>query len=186
MGQAKAWLPFGDEAMLTRVVRRVAEAVAPVVVVAAPGQEVPPLPPGVDVVRDARPQRGPLQGLCAGLEALRGRADTAFLSSCDTPFLLPAFVRRLVELLGDCKLAVPHAEGRYHPLAAVYHLDVLGEVHRLLAEDRLRPGFLFDLMPTRLVSAAELTAVDPDLRSLRNLNTPEDYAAALRSLTEFG
>lgn len=184
MGQAKAWLPFGGEAMLTRIVRSVAEAVAPVVVVAGPDQEVPPLPPDVAVVRDARPQRGPLQGLCAGLEALLGRADVAFLSSCDAPFLRPAFIHRLVELLGDCRLAVPHAEGRYHPLAAVYHLDVLGEVRRLLAEDRLRPGFLFDLVPTRRVAAAELTTADPDLRSLRNLNTPEDYAAAPCALVE--
>ena len=57
MGRPKAWLPFGDEVMLTRVVRRLAEVVAPIVVVAAPGQEVPALPAEVEVVRD--PERGP-------------------------------------------------------------------------------------------------------------------------------
>src|SRR5438477_6955029 len=75
MGQPKAWLPFGPERMLPRVVRLLSEVVAPVVVVAAPDQEVPPLPPDVAVVRDAQPQRGPLQGLCAGLEALQGRCE---------------------------------------------------------------------------------------------------------------
>lgn len=44
MGRAKAWLPFGPERMLQRVVRLVREAVGPVVVVAAPGQECPPCP----------------------------------------------------------------------------------------------------------------------------------------------
>jgi molybdopterin-guanine dinucleotide biosynthesis protein A len=181
MGRPKAWLPFGDELLLPRVVRLASEVVAPVVVVAAPDQEVPPLPPDVAVVRDAQPGRGPLQGLCAGLEALAGRCDAAFLSSCDVPFLRPAFIRRLIELLGDDRIAVPHVEGRHHPLAAVYRLGVLDEVRRLLAADRLRPVFLFDAVPTRVVTAAELAAADPDLRTLCNLNTPADYEAAVRA-----
>ena len=111
MGQPKAWLAFGGELMLPRVVRLASEVVAPIVVVAAPDQELPPLPPSVAVVRDARPQRGPLQGVCAGLEALQGRCDAAFLSSCDVPFLQPAFIRRLIELLGDRRIAVPFFDG---------------------------------------------------------------------------
>ncbi|HUR55514.1 MAG TPA: NTP transferase domain-containing protein, partial [Gemmataceae bacterium] len=50
MGRAKAWLPFGGETMLQRVVRVVGEVVSPVVVVAAAGQDVPPLPVGVRIV----------------------------------------------------------------------------------------------------------------------------------------
>lgn len=181
MGQPKAWLPFDGELLLPRVVRLASEVVAPVVIVAAPDQEVPPLPSAVSVVRDARPQRGPLQGLCAGLEALQGRCDAAFLSSCDVPFLRPAFIRRLIELLGDRRIAVPFVEDRHHPLAAVYRLDVLGEVQRLLAADRLRPVFLFDAVATRVVEAAELGEADPGLRTLCNLNTPTDYEAALQA-----
>src|SRR5690349_7691008 len=90
MGKPKAWLPFAGEIMLPRVVRLLAEAVTPIVVVAAPGQDVPELPAGVDVVRDPERGRGPLQGLAAGLEALTGRADAAYLSSCDVPLLRPA------------------------------------------------------------------------------------------------
>ena len=37
MGRPKAWLPFGDEVLLQRVVRRIAEAAWPIAVVAAPG-----------------------------------------------------------------------------------------------------------------------------------------------------
>jgi len=96
MGRPKAWLPFGDEVLLQRVVRILVEAVDPVVVVAAPGQDVPPLPPGVAVVRDAIEGKGPLGGLAAGLAALEGKVDAAYLSACDVPFLTPAFVRRVV------------------------------------------------------------------------------------------
>src|SRR5260370_5972426 len=184
MGRPKAWLPFAGEIMLPRVLRLLGEAVNPIVVVAAPGQDLPPLPSAVDVVRDEEKGRGPLQGLAAGLTALQGRADAAFASSCDVPFLKPAFVRRLIDLLGDKQICVPHIEGYHHPLAALYRLEVAVAVDRLLAEDRLRPVFLFDLVPTRVVEAAELVDVDPTFQTLRNLNTPQDYEAALRDLSE--
>jgi molybdopterin-guanine dinucleotide biosynthesis protein A len=180
MGRPKAWLPFREEIMLPRVVRLLGEAVAPVVVVAAPEQDVPPLPEAVSVVCDPERGRGPLQGLAAGLEALRGLCDAAYLSSCDVPLLRPAFVLRLIDLLGDQAICVPHTEGFHHPLAAVYRLEVLPVVNHLLAEDRLRPVFLFESLPTRVVEAEELRDVDPALQSLLNLNTPEDYEAALR------
>lgn len=180
MGRAKAWLPIGDELMLPRVVRLLGEAVAPIVVVAAPDQDVPPLPADVAVVRDEEKGRGPLQGLAAGLTALAGRADAAYLSSCDVPFLQPAFVRRLIALLGEHHICVPRVGEHHHPLAAVYRVEVRDAVHRLLVEDRLRPFFLFEAVPTRIVEAAELADVDPTFQTLRNLNTPEDYETAVR------
>ncbi len=41
---------------------------------------------------------------------------------------------------------------------------------------------LFDTVATRRVSEAELRDVDPGLDSLRNINRPEDYQAALASV----
>jgi molybdopterin-guanine dinucleotide biosynthesis protein A len=180
MGRPKATLPFGDEEMLQRVVRILGSVVNPLVVVAAPEQELPELPDAVTVAHDEEWGRGPLQGLAAGLAALEGRVDTAFASSCDVPFLQPAFVRRMIDLLGDHAICVPRTAGYHHPLAAVYRTGVLGAVRDLLAADLLRPVFLFDKVPTRVVEAAELTDVDPTFQSLRNLNTPEDYEQALR------
>ena len=40
--------------------------------------------------------RGPLQGLAAGLAAVRDQADLAYVSSTDVPLLHPAFVRAVV------------------------------------------------------------------------------------------
>ena len=106
--------------------------------------------------------------------------EAAYLSSCDVPFLQPAFVRRLIDLLGNHWVCVPRVGEYHHPLAAVYRLEVAEAVDRLLAEDRLRPFFLFEAVPTRVVEAAELADVDPEFQTLRNLNTPEDYEAALK------
>jgi molybdopterin-guanine dinucleotide biosynthesis protein A len=182
MGRPKAWLPFGGEIMLARVVRLLRQTASQVVVVAAPEQDVPPLPEDVRIVRDEERGRGPLQGLAAGLSALAGVADCAYLTACDVPFLQPTFVRRLVELLGNHRICVPRVGDFHHPLAAVYRLDVLPVVNRLLAEDRLRPVFLFDQVPTRIVEAAELADVDTTFQTLRNLNTPEDYQSALSEI----
>jgi molybdopterin-guanine dinucleotide biosynthesis protein A len=182
MGRPKAWLPFAGEALLCRVVRLLGEVVAPVVVVAAPGQDLPSLPAGAVVVRDPERGRGPLQGLAAGLEALSGRAEAAYASSCDAPFLRPAFVRRLIELRGGCAACVPEVGGYRHPLAAVYRLDVAAAVKELLAQDRLRATSVFDRVPTRIVRPEELADVDPEFQTLRNLNTPAEYEAARREV----
>jgi molybdenum cofactor guanylyltransferase len=182
MGRPKAWLPFDDELMLPRVVRILFEVVNPIVVIAAPDQEVPPLPPTIEIAHDPTEGRGPLQGLGAGLAALDGRSDAAYLSSCDVPFLQPAFVRRMIELLGEHSICVPRVGEFHHPMAAVYRIGVRAAVDRLLNENRMRPVFLFDAVPTRVVQANELTDIDPTLQSLRNLNTPEDYQAAVRDL----
>ena len=180
MGRPKAWLPFGDEVLLQRVVRILWEVVDPIVVVAAPGQDLPLLPESIRVVRDERGEYlGPLNGLAEGLSALDGVAKIAFLSSCDVPFLQPAFVRRVIDLLGESSICVPEVGGYKHPLAAAYRVDVLPVVKRLLAENRLRPAFLAELVPTRVLYDADLTDVDPDLSSLRNVNTSEEYESAL-------
>ena len=92
MGVAKATLPFGPETMLQRVVRLLGTVVSPIVVVAARDQDLPVLPPDVIVTRDEREARGPLEGLRAGLKALPPAVDAAYVTSCDVPLLVPAFV----------------------------------------------------------------------------------------------
>jgi molybdopterin-guanine dinucleotide biosynthesis protein A len=179
MGVPKATLPFGAETMLQRVVRLLSIVVSPIVVVAARGQELPALPPDVVVTRDEREARGPLEGLRAGLTALPAAIDAAYVTSCDVPLLVPAFVQRMVTLVGDTDIAVMEIDGFTHPLSAVYRRTVLPHVESLLDQDRLRPAFLFDAVRTRRVKPDEMVGADPGLQTLRNLNTREDYLAAL-------
>ena len=179
MGVSKATLPFGPETMLQRVVRLLGTVVSPIVAVAAREQVLPELPVDVIVTRDEREARGPLEGLRAGLRALPSSVDRAYVTSCDVPLLEPGFVTRMIELLGDHDIAVMEIDGFPHPLSAVYRRDTLPQVESLLAQDKLRPVFLFDAVRTRRVQPAEMTSVDPELRTLRNLNTREDYLGAL-------
>jgi molybdenum cofactor guanylyltransferase len=179
MGAPKATLPFGPETMLQRVVRLLSGVVSPIVAVAAREQVLPELPDGVIVTRDEREAKGPLEGLRAGLSALPHSVDIAYVTSCDVPLLVPGFVERMIELLGAHDIAVMEIDGFPHPLSAVYRRSTLPQVEALLAHDRLRPVFLFDAVRTRRVLPEEMVSVDPQLRTLRNLNTREDYLAAL-------
>lgn len=179
MGTSKALLPFGPETMLQRVIRLLGGVVSPIVAVAAADQQLPELPPDVILTRDEREGRGPLEGIRAGLKALPEDVEAAYITSCDVPLLEPAFVRQMLDLARGYDIAVMEIDGFPHPLSAVYRRAVLPRVEDLLAADRLRPVFLFDAVRTRRVAPREMTAADPELRTLWNLNTRDDYHKAL-------
>jgi molybdopterin-guanine dinucleotide biosynthesis protein A len=128
MGAPKATLPFGPEMMLQRVVRLLGTVVAPILVVAAREQSLPALPDQVSVTRDEREAKGPLEGIRAGLSALPESIDAAYITSCDVPLLVPAFVERMIELMGDHDIAVMEIDGFPHPLSAIYRRAVLPHV----------------------------------------------------------
>jgi molybdopterin-guanine dinucleotide biosynthesis protein A len=182
MGRDKAWLPFGPgETMLDRVMRLVSEAVPAekIVCVAAPDQPLPRLPERVRVVRDREPHVGPLAGLTSGLAVLESDADAVYVTGCDVPLLVPAVVSRLFDLLGEDEIAVPHDGERYHPLAGVYRTGVLSAAEMLLAAGERSLVSLIDRCRSRTVALDALREIDPNLGSLTNCNTPEDYRRAL-------
>jgi len=202
MGTPKSALEWHGSTLLRRTVGIVARATGgPVVVVRASGQELPSLPPGIVVVDDPREGKGPVQGIAAGLAALAelggpdgpdglgglgGQAKTAFVSSTDLPFLHPAFIRCVLRALteGGADVALPVAGGYRQPLAAGYRVSLAGKAERLVSADRLRPAFLFDECVVTTIDEARLrrdpllAAFDPELDSVRNVNSPADYRAA--------
>ena len=188
MGTPKAALEWHGSTLLRRTAGILARVTnGPLVVVRAPGQDLPNLPKGTLISDDPREGKGPVQGIAAGLAALRGRADIAFISSTDMPFLHPAFARRVLRVLQDSEtadVALPLARGFRQPLAAAYRVSLAETAERLVAEDRLRPAFLFGQCTVETLDDAELkqdpvlAALDPDLDSVLNVNTPADYQAA--------
>jgi len=188
MGTPKAALEWHGSTLLRRTAGILARATGgPVVVVRAAGQDLPSLPKGTLVADDPREGKGPVQGIAAGLAALGGRADAAFIASTDMPFLHPAFIRRVLRLLSDAEgtdVALPVARGFRQPLAAAYRVSLADTAERLVKEDRLRPAFLFgecaveQLDEAALKQDPVLAALDPDLDSVVNVNTPADYQAA--------
>jgi molybdenum cofactor guanylyltransferase len=186
MGTPKAALEWHGSTLLRRTLGVLSRAVdGPLLVVRAPGQPLPEIPPLADVVDDPEEGRGPLQGIAAGLVALAGRAQVAFVCSTDLPFLHPVFIRRVLRaLVANADVVLPVASGFPQPLAAAYRVSLAPLVAELVAAGDLRPVFLFRRCATlRLDDAALLTdpalaAADPALDSLVNVNSPDDYRTA--------
>jgi molybdopterin-guanine dinucleotide biosynthesis protein A len=188
MGTPKADLEWHGSTLLRRAVGIVARAVdGPVVVVRAHGQQLPALPASVELADDARESRGPLEGIAAGLAAIGDRAQVVYVTAVDAPFLHPAFVRRVLALLGpDDDVALPHAHGFSQPLAAAYRATVASPLQRLLDDDdeQLGTRSLMQRCRVRQLGAAELlddpavAGFDPSLDSLLNINDQREYDAA--------
>ncbi len=180
MGRPKALLDWFGTPLVAHVCELLrAELDGPLVVVRAAGQELPRLPDGVEVVEDRRPRCGPLEGIAAGLRTVAGRAGAVYVSATDVPLLVPAVVRLVASALPDgADAVVPRVGGRMYPLTAAYRTSLLPLVERLLAEERLRALDLVESIAVRWLPEEELRAVDPELDSLRNVNTPADYEEA--------
>jgi molybdopterin-guanine dinucleotide biosynthesis protein A len=176
MGTPKALLRFDDEPLIVQVISTLTRIFDDVVVVAAPGQQLPSMP--VTLVHDDVAYQGPVGGICYGLRAAQGEA--AFVSACDSAFLNLRLIERLLESIGACDVVVPHWQGRLQPLHAVYRRSVLPLLEDQLARRELRPVFLFDKVRTCKVGEEEIRRFDPDGASFFNMNTPEDYDEARR------
>lgn len=188
MGEAKAGLEWHGSTLLRRVVGLVGRGVdGPVVVVRAPGQDLPPLPASVEVLEDGALARGPLEGMATGLAALQDRAAHAFVCSTDLPLLHPAYVRAVARAGQGVDVALPVVAGHRQPLAACYRTSLAARARELLAQDRARPAFLLEGADVRRLAEPELLAdpllakADPGLRSVQGVNTPDELRA-LRAL----
>lgn len=187
MGTAKAALEWHGSTLLRHVTGVVQRAVdGPVLVVRAPGQELPELDDGVVLCDDVEEGLGPMQGMAVGLAAASEHAEIAFVCSTDLPFLHHAFVRAVLARFdgADVDVVLPVVRGFRQPLAAGYRTGLATAVEELIAEGQLRPAHLFDRCRVRrlgeddLLADRALAAVDPGLDSVENVNQPDDYDAA--------
>ncbi|MGL5095953.1 MAG: molybdenum cofactor guanylyltransferase, partial [Planctomycetia bacterium] len=186
MGRPKADLIWNGRSFLRRVAGECLAAAPIVVAAAAVGQTLDDLPSGVRIARDDRPDEGPLAGLAAGFAALRDVADDGlvFVTGCDAPLLTAAWIGFLCGRIGDAKAAVPFVDGRWQPLSGVYRKETAAVVADLLRRGRRRLVDFVEEIAATAVGAEELKRIDPDLRPLWNVNTPEEYERLLRTLPD--
>jgi molybdopterin-guanine dinucleotide biosynthesis protein A len=176
MGRDKAHLPTGAGTLLERIVERLSAVVDEVVVAGGPSPSIPE----VRWVPDARPSAGPLAGMAAGLAAVS--FDLAWVVACDLPDVEPGVGELLFASAPEVDAVVPRLDSRPECLCAVYHASLAGRILTMLDAGDRRVTALLDGIRVRYVEAAELRRVDPDLRSFRNLNTPDEYQDWVTSL----
>jgi molybdopterin-guanine dinucleotide biosynthesis protein A len=176
-GRDKLSEPFRGMPLLHHVVLRLAEVCDEVVVVIAPDAEEPPLPVGapVSIVRDAREGDGPLAGAYPGLSAVR--TELALLAGGDMPELQMSVLLEMLKVAVDAPVeAVVLADGeRFRPLPAVLRVaSARDAAHALLDSGRRRLRDLLDALRVAIVDEETWHALDPDRRTLFDVDEPAD------------
>ncbi len=135
---------------------------------------------GLRTVADVVKGKGAPGGVHAALGA--ARTEWVFAVACDMPFVTEAAARVVLDARGaDVDAVCIEHDGRWEPLFAAYRTERVTRWGEALAEDPSLRRVLLGLR-TRLLPVDALRAVDPELRALANVNTPEDlvrYGVAL-------
>jgi molybdopterin-guanine dinucleotide biosynthesis protein A len=178
MGQDKANLLLGERTLLQSVAATLQPLFPEVMVsVRQPRPEI-----DLPQVCDDPAHSGPLAGLAAVLE--RANTPWIFIVACDMPFITPAVIEYLALQRADFQAVVPMAGGHPQPLAALYAKSCLEEVRACLhGNGKHSFRALLDRMRVCYVNEAQMQAVDPQLRSFFDLDTPQDFAVAQKENT---
>lgn len=173
-GRDKLAEPIDGRPLLQHAIDNVRPFATQVLVVVAPDAS-PAVPPDVRVVHDSSPFEGPLAGLLAGLGV--AQELTVLVTAGDMPELMPAVVEGLLASLdatGNDLAVLDHA-GRARPLPMVLRRDPARvAATRLIEAGERRLGALTEGLATTVIAEATWRALDPDGRSMRDIDTPDD------------
>jgi molybdopterin-guanine dinucleotide biosynthesis protein A len=128
------------------------------------------------VVTDAVDKQGPLTGIYTGL--LNSTDEYIFVAACDMPFLNPGLISYMAGLADGHDIVVPRVAGRVEPLHAIYSKQLLLLIEKRLHDDALQIQGIFGEARVRYVTEKEIVRFDPERRSFKNLNTPDEYKEA--------
>ncbi len=174
MGVDKTLLNIDGEPLVRRVAELAAQVCGKVMVVTNRPEAIAEagLPANVRVLTDEVAYQGPLGGLVTALEVAED--DWVLALAADMPWLEPRVIRALWDARDGAQVVLPSSEKGPEPLLALYHKSCLPEARRVLASGRRRLVAMLPAVKCVEVSLDTLRAVDPGLRSLVNVNTPEE------------
>ncbi|MGE5619078.1 MAG: molybdenum cofactor guanylyltransferase [Sphingomonadaceae bacterium] len=173
-GANKARLEVGGVPLIDRVIAALRPLADQIVVVGHLAGEV--ARPGVEVVPDAFPSGSTLVGIYSGLRAARN--DLALVVGCDMPFLSTPMLRMIARMAEGYDLAVPRVGTMLEALHAAYRRSCLPAMELAIERQQFKIVDLYPLVRVREVGEEDLRAVDPNLRSFFNVNTPSDLERA--------
>jgi FdhD protein len=171
MKSNKALLPYRGERFIERIYRQLADIFPEVILVTNTPEMYRFLP--CQTVADHFPGMGSLAGIHAGLS--HSTTPHIFVVACDMPDLNDALIRQLVSKADGNDVVIPESEGGLEPLHAVYGKGCLPAMEKTLSSGKRRIVECFDQLKVTVVSREEISRIDPEFLSFRNINTPEEY-----------
>ena len=171
MGSNKALLPHPGGRFVEAIHRQMASLFDTVLLVTNTPEQFDFLP--CRKVKDLVPGMGALSGIHSGL--YHSADPFVFVAACDMPYLNPDLIRHLASRTEGNDVVVPEGTNGLEPLHAVYGKSALAAIEEALHAGKGRVVSFFEKVNVQKISAAEVSRFDPDFRSFRNINTPEDY-----------
>ena len=119
-------------------------------------------------------------GLMAGLKHVEGVSEWALGTGCDMPFISNELIQCLKShRTTEAEIVIPRIEEQFYPLCALYRTTLWRKAKLLLEKGERRLLALVDVCRVQVVEQDALAQIDPDLRFLMNINTPQGYQSAL-------
>ena len=178
MGVNKSLAELAGKPLILHTLERVRQVNAPLLLITNSPAEY--LRFGVPMVGDVHPGKGSLGGIYSAL--VHSATPYVLCVACDMPFINPSLIHYLLSLRTGFDAVVPVIDDQPQGLHAVYHRRCIEPIRQMIDQNDLRITGLFDRIRVRLVGEAAIRALDPDLRSFTNLNTPEELARARRDV----
>ena len=120
-------------------------------------------------------------GLMAGLKHVEGVSEWALGTGCDMPFITTELIQCLKShRTPESEIVIPRINRQFYPLCALYRTALWRKAKLLLEKGERRLLALVDVCSIQTVAQDSLTQIDPDLRFLMNINTPQCYQSALK------
>ena len=134
---------------------------------------------GLPVVRDSFFDVGPLGGIHAGLSV--ANTQHVFVTACDQPFINEPLVRAMAGAAGDSDAFIPRMEQLLFPLFACYSKRCLPVIEEHIGRGMLQVRKIYPHVRTRYADRIWMEQFDPEMKSVININTPQDFEAACRA-----
>jgi molybdopterin-guanine dinucleotide biosynthesis protein A len=121
-------------------------------------------------------------GALGGLHSALHHCPTEYVVcvACDMPFLNPNLLQHLVDLRDGYQAVAPRIAGKIEGLHAVYNRSCLNVIEQQINARKLRLSDMYAHLHALLLSEAQIRALDPDLRSFVNVNTPDSLSQVQR------
>lgn len=186
----KALEPLAGTPMVRRVVDRLSGVVDDVVVNCREDQArsmrevVEGAPVDVSIAIDSVPDQGPVAGIKNGLAAADG--EYSAVAACDMPFVDPSFVEYLFSRAAGTDGAVPRPDEYYEVTQSVYRTDSMHDAcERALDAGEGKVLAPLSYLEFEVIDGQEV-ATHADPMTFRNVNTPDEFAAAAKALGDSG
>ena len=128
---------------------------------------------GIRTVADLIPGKGSMGGVYTGL--FHASHPQSFIVACDMPFLKKEVILYMMDQAAGYDVVVPVGSAGIEALHAIYSRQCMKTIERHIEKDHLKLISIYSKMKEKKMFEEELSRLDPDFLSFRNINTRAEY-----------